>query len=110
MYPPAIAEQLREHDVEAVTERASLRGVSDAELFAIAQQEQRAIVTENIDDYCLIADGFDQRGQVHHGLVLVPPTKYPRGDQATIGRVVTALHALLGVHPDMAPKSLRHWL
>lgn len=112
MYPRAIAEQLRgrKHDVEAVTERAELRALSDAELFELTQQERRAIVTENIDDYSLIADRFDQHGQAHYGLVLVPPAKYPRGENATIGRLVNTLHELLRAQPETAAHSMRHWL
>ncbi|MGH2903345.1 MAG: DUF5615 family PIN-like protein [Solirubrobacteraceae bacterium] len=112
MYPPAIAEQLRDrtHEVEAVTERTELRALADTEIFALAQQEQRAVVTENIDDFSVIADGYDQRSQAHFGLVLVPPGSYPRGSPATIGRMVTELERLLKEHTRTAPTSSRHWL
>jgi hypothetical protein len=112
MYTSAIAEQLRNrgHDPEAVIERTDLRGRSDADLFALAQHEQRAVVTENIDDFSGIADDYDQGGQAHFGLVLVPPGSYPRGNPRTIGRMVTALDRLLGEHPESTPTSLRHWL
>ena len=112
MYPPAIAEQLRDrdHDAEGVTERAGLRARSDADLFALAQQEQRTVVTENIDDFSVIAGVYDQRSQTHFGLVLVPHSSYPRSSPATIGRMVTALDRLLEEHPETTPASLRHWL
>jgi hypothetical protein len=112
MYPQAIAEQLRQRggDVEAVTERPELRALADADIFALAQQEQRAVLIENIADFSVIADGYDQRSQAHHGLVLVPPESYPRGRPGTIGRMVTALDQLLGEHPETTPTSLRHWL
>jgi predicted nuclease of predicted toxin-antitoxin system len=117
MYPPAIAEQLREgkHDVEAVTERTDRskigqRALPDIDIFALAQQEQRAVVTENIADFSVIADGCDLHGQAHHGLVLVPPGSHPRGSPGTIGRMVTALDRLLREHPGETPTSLRHWL
>jgi len=112
MYPPAIAEQLRDRggDVEAVTERPELRALADTDIFAIAQQEQRAVVTENIDDFSVITDSYDQRGHAHFGLVLVPPGSYPRGSTGTIGRMVTELDRLLGEHPATTPTSLRHWL
>jgi Domain of unknown function (DUF5615) len=111
MYPPAIAAQLRDrdHDAEAVTERTDLRALADIEIIALAQQEQRAVVTENIDDFSVIADGYDQPSQVHFGLVLVPPSSYPRGSPATIGRMVTELDRLLKEHPETTPTSLRHW-
>jgi Domain of unknown function (DUF5615) len=112
MYTSAIAEQLRDrkHDADAVTERADLRARSDADLFALAQQERRAVVTEDIDDFSVIADDYDQRGQAHFGLVLVPPGRYPRGNPRTIGRMVSALQKLLGEHPESTSTSLRHWL
>lgn len=112
MYPPAIAEQLRDrgYDVEAVTERPELRALADADIFALAQQEQRAVVTENIDDFSIIADGYDQRTQAHFGLVLVPPGSYPRGNPGTIGRMVTELDRLLSEHPDATAMSPRYWL
>lgn len=112
MYPPAIAEQLRDrrHDVDAVTERPELRALADADILAVAQQEQRAVVTENIDDFSVIADSYDQRGHPHFGLVLVPPSSYPRGNPGTIGRMVTELDRLLSEHPDATAMSSRYWL
>jgi Domain of unknown function (DUF5615) len=112
MYPPAIAQQLRRrgHDVAAVTERAELRALPDADLFSAAQHERRAIVTENIVDFSRVADGRDARREHHHGLVFVDPTKYPRGSRRTIGRMVTALDRLLGEQPGNNATSLRHWL
>ncbi len=112
MYPPAIAEQLRERDRDtiAVTERPELRALADADLFAVAQTEQRVVVTEDVADFSVIADGYDLRGQSHCGLVLVPSGAYPRGSPATIGRMVAALDRLLGEHPEEATTSSRYWL
>ena len=112
MYPPAIAEQLRTrgHDVVAVTAQAELRALPDDSIFAAAQQEHRAVVTENVGDFCPIADAADQRERPHHGLVLVDPAKYPRGNPRTIGRMVTELARLLNDHRGDAPTSLRWWL
>jgi len=112
MYPPAIAEQLRRrgHDAHAVAARAELRALADPEIFTVAQREQRAVATENIDDFSAIADSHDRNGQTHHGLILLHPRRYPRGNPRTIGRMVTALEQLLGEHPGTAPTSLRRWL
>ena len=111
MYPPAIAEQLRERgrDTEAVTARAELRALADADIFALAQQERRAVVTENVADFSMIADVYDQRGQAHHGLVLVPASRYPRGNPRTIGNMVKALDELAG-EQIADPTSPRHWI
>ena len=75
-----------------------------------AQREQRAVVTENIDDFSRIADTHDRGGQTHHGLVLLHPQRHPRGNPRTIGRMVTALERLLHERPGTTPTSLRHWL
>jgi predicted nuclease of predicted toxin-antitoxin system len=111
MYPAAIAEQLRErgHDTVAATERAELRALADTDIFALAQQERRAVVTENVADFSMIADVYDQRGQAHHGIVLVPAGRYPRGNPRTIGKMVKALDELAG-EQVAAPTSPRHWL
>ncbi len=112
MYPAVVAEQLRHrgHDVSAMIERMELRSLADSALFALAQQERRAIVTENVVDFVSLADAADQRGQPHHGLILIDPAKFPRGSRRTIGRLVTELGAVLDTYVDDKPKSVRHWL
>jgi len=112
MYPAVLADQLRSrgHDVSAVAERPELRSLPDADVFAVAQQERRAVVTENIADFSPIVDGADQRGEDFFGLVLIDPVKYPRGRRRTVGRLVTELDLLLREHPGDRATSLRHWL
>ena len=54
MLPPTIAKRLRDehgHDVVAVAERDELRGLQDADILLIAQEEERTIVTENVRDF-----------------------------------------------------------
>lgn len=68
------------------------------------------MVSENIGDFSSIADVADQRGDVHFGLVLIDPAKFPRGQKRTIGRLVVELDRLLKVHPGDEATSLRHWL
>jgi len=112
MYPAVIAEQLRRRgfDVSAVTERAELRSLPDAAVFALAQVERRAVVTENIVDFVPLADAAEQRGDAHHGLVLIDPAKFSRGNPRTSGRVVRELEKLLANEPSDRPGSMRHWL
>ena len=112
MYPAAVADQLRNrgHDVEAVTARPELRSLTDADLFATAQAERRVVVTENIGHFSPIVATADQRGTAHHGLVLVDPAKYPRGNRRTIGRMVRQLDTLLRKHPVDEATGMCHWL
>jgi hypothetical protein len=112
MYPSSIAEGLRDrgHDAVAVTERVELHSLADADLFAAAQREQRAVVTENVRDFAPIANDYDGRRQAHHGLVLVYAGKHPRGDPRTVGAMVTALDALALRYTADEANSLREWL
>jgi len=112
MYPAAVAEQLRArgHDVSAVTERPELRSLPDPELFAIAGDERRAVVTENVADFAVVVADADLRGVAHFGVVFVDPMKYPRGRRSTIGRLVKQLDVLLADHPGDRRSSPHHWL
>jgi Domain of unknown function (DUF5615) len=112
MYPVAIAEGLRRRRVDAVavTERPELRNMPDPDLFAAAQEAQRAVVTENVRDFVPIANDYDARGVAHHGLVLVHPGTYPRGSSRTIGAMVSALATLSRELRETEPTSFRHWL
>lgn len=112
MYPAGIADGLRArgHDAVAVVERAELRNMSDAEVFAAAQSERRAVVTENVPDFVPIASDHDAAGRAHHGLVLVHARKYTRGKPRTIGAMVAALDALASRHPADDATSMREWL
>jgi hypothetical protein len=112
MYPTAVAAQLRRrgHDVEAVTARPELLSLSDVDFFATAQAKGRVVVTENIADFTGIADAADRRASTHHGLVLVDPIKYARGNRRTIGRMVRQLDALSKGHPLDDATGVRRWL
>jgi Domain of unknown function (DUF5615) len=111
MYPASMAEGLRDrgHDALAIVERPELRNLTDAEVFAAAQGECRAVVTENMSDYVPIANDHDARGQAHHGLVLVHHARYPRGRARTIGAMVTALDELARQFRSDEATSLRIW-
>ena len=115
MYWPALADQLiaRGHDVSAAVVRPELRALPDVELFAAAQIERRAVVTENVADFIPVVRRYASVNRHHHGLVLVAPSGYPR-DRAhrdvTFGRLVTALDAMLRAKPDVAADPLVCWL
>ena len=112
MYPGTMAEQLRRrgHDTSAVTERVEFRSLPDAAIFAVSQDERRAVITENVVDFVPLADAMEQRGKVHYGLVLVDPAKFPRGNPRTTGRMVRELLKLCAEQPSDQPRSLRYWL
>lgn len=112
MFDHEIARQLRRrgHDAVAVTERGDLRSRPDAEVFATAQQEWRAVVTENVDDYFDLDALYRARGEEHHGLVLTTGRRFPRGHR-DIGPLVRALDELLSDPPAITSlPSFRYWL
>lgn len=105
MWAPTIALELRKRhfDVIAIAERAHAgryAGVPDDEVFAYAQEDGRAVVTDNIPDYEKARLDWEARGTAHHGLVyaLNPPFNRHRGD-AVIGQLVKALEHFLA-SPD----------
>lgn len=95
----SIAEQLRArgHDVVAETERAELRNILDADLFARMQEEGRAVVTYNRDDYLAIGRDYDASGRTHRGIIIVGPHRFPEG--RSTGKLLRALEKLLNDGP-----------
>lgn len=110
MWPPTLAVQLRSrgHDVAAVGERPDLRGQPDVRVFAAAQTEGRALVTENVIDFRPLAAEALSRGDPHAGLIFTSNRRFPRHDPRTVGRLVAALHVLLS--SGVAVAGSEYWL
>lgn len=107
-----IADQLRGggFDVVAVAERAELRQMSDEDLLRWAHGNERALVTENVQDFLPIHGEFLNQGEPHSGIVLTSPHRFPRST-AGIGTLVTALARLLQeLGDDRAMQSDIRWL
>jgi hypothetical protein len=101
MWSPTIAVELRKRqsDVIAITEPAHAEryaGMPDDEVFALAQEDRRGVVTDNVADYEKARLDREARGLVHYGVVyaLDPPFNRHRGD-VVIGQMVRALEQLL---------------
>jgi len=90
-----VAERLRDrdYDVTAVTADPSLRGMSDPDLFEVAQDQDRALVTYNRVDFEPIVREYAETNRQHCGLVIVHPTRFPSWEFA---RLTAALAVLLG--------------
>jgi hypothetical protein len=105
MYSAVVAEQLRirRHDVVSVhdPDHRRLEGVPDEAVFAAALAEERALVTENVPDSRRLEDDALMRGEAHAVLVFTSNRQFPRGEPATIGRLVEALDALLTGSPTL---------
>ena len=70
---------------------ASLRGLSDPDVFELAQSQERAVVTYNRDDFEAIVLECAGLGREHHGLVIVHPVRFPSGDFAPLVKALKAL-------------------
>lgn len=106
MYAPAVAEQLRArgHDVASVHGPVfrALEGEPDEDVWAAAVADDRVLVSENVRDFRRIEADAVARAQPVARLVLTTDRQFPRGGPETIGRLVTALDALLVDEPDLA--------
>jgi uncharacterized protein DUF5615 len=117
MWTPVIALQLRKRNFDAIAisepPRASrYAGISDGDVFARAQDEGRAVVTDNIADYEQARRNWESRARSHHGLVyaLDPPFNRHRGE-GVIGRMVNALaHFLASPEAAQGPFNRAHYL
>jgi len=106
MYTPAVAEQLRAHGHDAASlhdpEYRALEGEADEEVWAAAIADGRALVTEKVSDFRRIEAAALARGEPTAQLILTTDRQFPRGDPATLGRLVRALDALASAPPDTA--------
>ena len=110
-YSIQIAIQLRRRrcDVIAVLER-NWEQEDDDVLLAHCAHEQRALVTNNVSDFTVIARRFALEGRAHAGLIFTSDASLPRAKN-TIGLYVAALQALVRAHPgDDAFEDVVHWL
>ena len=105
MFPATLAEQLRGrgHDVVSIhdPEYRRLEGVPDEEVFSTAVAEGRALVTENVPDFRRLEAKALARGERTPSLIFTTNRQFPRGDPATLGRLVLALDALLAERPTL---------
>jgi predicted nuclease of predicted toxin-antitoxin system len=102
MIPPQVARGLREagYDVQAIKwDRNDLLGSSDLELVRLMVTEQRAIVTNDIEDFQAIHDQVLAAGDEHYGLIFTFDATMPRTKDA-IPQWVKTLTELLTEHPD----------
>lgn len=90
-----VAERLRGrgHDVIAVAAASSLRGLGDGDLFELAQDEGRAVVTYDRVDFEALMRRYAELRREHHGLVIVHPLRFPSWE---LERFAATLEALLG--------------
>lgn len=110
-YADDIAVTLRafNHDVISAVSDPELRGASDPELFQHAASTARRIVTENINDFRPLLFQTVAAGGSAAPLLLVPPSRFPRGRGDRTATIVTALRSWLD-QADTEQLQLEEWL
>jgi hypothetical protein len=85
-----VAERLRERDCDviAVAAETALRGLSDPDVFEIAQAQGRAVVTYNRADFEAINLEYAEARREHNGLVIVHPIRFPSRDFARLAKAL----------------------
>jgi hypothetical protein len=101
-YSPDIALALREagFDVTSVKERPELISLSDEQLLSLVADEQRALLTENVQDFAPLVTRRAAEGTSHYGLIYTSSRSMPRS-KATIGTDVAAVTRVLQAHPGL---------
>ena len=111
MHAPAIAAALAEagFDVTAAAADPSLRGSPDADLLDHATATGRALVTENVVDFSVLAAARTVAGEPHAGLIFTNPSRFNRATLAYPGNLIAALRRFLD-NPPVSGDSWVWWL
>jgi hypothetical protein len=79
MYPPALARALTAVGIDAVTViEVGMAGTRDADVFAYAVAEDRAVLTENVADFVAIAAQHSSTATHHPGLLIALSNRFSR--------------------------------
>ena len=110
MHAPAVAAALTEagFDVVATAADPSLRS-PDADLLDHASATGRALVTENVGDFSLLAATRAVDGEPHAGLILTNPARFNRATLAYPASLIAALRTFLDAPPASGDSWIR-WL
>lgn len=110
-YSMVIADRLRErsHDVVAAHERA-WHALGDEALLGRCAVEGRALLTNNVGDFVVLAQRWAEEGRHHAGLLFTSDASLPR-THATVSRFVELLDAVLTANPgEVSFVDRIHWL
>lgn len=79
MYSTGLAEALKDVGIDAVTVAGlGLGGRSDADVFAAAIEQTRAVLTENVSDFASISAGHLTDGKHHTGVLIALSSRFSR--------------------------------
>lgn len=110
-YSPLLAQHLRErgHDVVTAGEHG-WEADDDEPLVDLCATDCRALLTNNVADFAVIARQWQSQGRSHYGLIYTSDQSMPRS-RKTIGRYVELLAFLMADNPgDDGFIDRVHWL
>ena len=110
-HSPLIAGELRAqgHDVITVAE-ADWETEEDETLLELCRHNQRALLTNNVADFAVIARRWQTDGRTYFGLIFTSDASLPR-NRGNIGGFVHALDTLMQVNAPLDSFLDRiHWL
>lgn len=95
MIPASVARLLRDRKVDAcaIDERPDARGISDAQVIALAKREGRVVVTFNSVDFLAEERMLIAAGESHNGIVLVNTNRFSNS-RTGVPKLVDALAGL----------------
>lgn len=98
-YPATIAPELRTRGLDAISAREQgWDRLSDAELLRSCANNKRALLTNNVADFMLLAREWQLDRERHSGLIFTSDRQWPRTKNMS-GRFVNALMQLMETHP-----------
>lgn len=98
----------RGHDADAITARPDLADdMTDEQVMAIAHQEVRVVVTNNVKDFRPIAAARSASGKGHSGLILLSPNT--KRTKAAGPALADAIEAVIQANPGGLAESER-WI
>ena len=109
----AVELRTRGHDVLAVQDPdlVHLRGVEDRRLLDWADEQRRAIVTDNVPDFLACHQRRLATGELHHGLILFTNDTFSRHRyDHFVGQLTTALEHELQDRPADDASAWIRWL
>ena len=77
------------------------RNITDAELLDYATAEGRAVVTENVADFAVLASRYAAEGRTHARIVFTHPAKFSRASSAYPRSLIRSLREFLKSPPPL---------
>lgn len=108
MLDASIAQELRKrgYDLAAIQGDATLEGEGDVDVLGAATQQDRALVTNNVEDFIHLHRRLLSDGEEHAGVILASSRSLPRSKR-TVGLWIDTLVRYLDANPTTSLRNAR---